>query len=224
MEPIKTFFMEPTDKVRLWLRRYSHDDALCNGSSYHNGMLPLGEFPAIYVERPGRGGKLLDSRPERFEPTDPRWPAKCEHCAYVFQDCDPRQVFQDSIYRRADTGEEFPLRELPLGAMYFADWMIHEGSGWNRGPDGHCLIVIVPTTGMRPTQWAVDGRCNNCTLPKDDAHKCWVRHGNPATEPVHVDKAGHTCSAGAGSIQTSGWHGFLDHGWLVENRGQAKGR
>jgi hypothetical protein len=50
----------------------------------------------------------------------------------------------------------------------------------------------------------------------DKTHRCWVRHGDPDKgEPVHVDKAGHTCAAGAGSIATPGYHGFLHNGQLT---------
>jgi hypothetical protein len=44
-------------------------------------------------------------------------------------------------------------------------------------------------------------------------HKCWIRHGTPPK--IHVDKAGVTCGAGAGSIAYPGWHGFLRKGRLI---------
>jgi hypothetical protein len=47
----------------------------------------------------------------------------------------------------------------------------------------------------------------------DNVHRCWVRHGTVG-EPLHVDKIGHTCAAGAGSISVEGFHGFLHHGVL----------
>lgn len=56
----------------------------------------------------------------------------------------------------------------------------------------------------------------NCTMPDDTTHKCWVRHGRPEDGSLHVDKNGHTCGAGAGSIDTGKWHGFLHNGELVE--------
>lgn len=113
------------------------------------------------------------------------------------------------IYRRADTGEELSLKDCPPGAMwdqaelgtYFAD---------RAGPDGLFVYVKLPDGH----HWAVDGRANNCGLPDDDDHRCWVRHGEVPN--LTVDKNGETCDAGAGSIQTPGWHGFLRAGELVE--------
>jgi hypothetical protein len=119
------------------------------------------------------------------------------------------------VHRRQDTGEIIALCNAPIGAMWFADWMLagiknEPNHQVMRGPDGHCLVVRLPTNH----DWIVDGRCSNCTLPDDDRHKCWVRHGIPPD--VTVDKNGRTCSAGAGSISIPGWHGFLRNGYLVE--------
>lgn len=99
------------------------------------------------------------------------------------------------------------------GDLYFADWYpcadggrcIH---GWTNC-DGHHLIGILPNGHA----WDIDGRASNCTMPSDTAHRCWVRHGDPEKgEPVHVDKSGHTCAAGAGSIISGDYHGFLHGG------------
>jgi hypothetical protein len=76
--------------------------------------------------------------------------------------------------------------------------------------DGRHLFVELPTGRA----WNVDSRCSNCTLPQDRLHRCWVRHSDPATGAIHVDKIGLTCSAGAGSIAVDGWHGFLHNGAL----------
>jgi hypothetical protein len=56
-------------------------------------------------------------------------------------------------------------------------------------------------------------RASNCTMPNDMLHRCWVRHGNPPM--ITVDKNGPTCGAGAGSILSGNWHGFLRNGELV---------
>jgi hypothetical protein len=207
MTPIQCFFVEPTGQVELYLRRYVGSDvAKCPGPmSYHNAMKLLGDAPASEESRP------------KIPHDDPRWPTECV-CGYQFTADDAWQLYTESVYVRKDTGEEFSIRSLPVGAIYFADWMLHEGSNQWRGPDGHCLVVMVPGKDGRAHEWMVDGRCNNCKLPDDCQHKCWVRHGNPQTEPVHVDKNGLTCQAGGGSIQTEGWHGFLTRGFLQEQR------
>lgn len=113
-----------------------------------------------------------------------------------------------SIYRSLDTGEE--TDSLPIGALLVAD-------GGPKGPDGLSIVCVVPYdrpgTSNKTTWWYIDSRANNCTMPDDKEHRCWVRHGTVG-EAIHVDKAGHTCAAGAGSIVVPGFHGFLHHGVL----------
>jgi hypothetical protein len=78
------------------------------------------------------------------------------------------------------------------------------------GPDGRSLIVRCPGG----QDWMIDSRASNCTRKDDNKHFCWVRRGKPEDGTLHVDKNGDTCSAGAGSIQTANWHGFLHNGLL----------
>lgn len=127
------------------------------------------------------------------------------------------------IFRRPDTGEEVGLKNgLPAGAIY-------EG-GYREGPDRRGLFCVCPDGH----HWFIDGRASNCGSPcakcqvkyrdhkaadhsyedSTPAHRCWVRSGRPEDGTLHVDKNGLTCDAGAGSIQTSSWHGFLHHGLL----------
>jgi hypothetical protein len=114
-----------------------------------------------------------------------------------------------TIYRRPDTGEVFNKEKLPPGACYDANWL-RRHSAWC-GEDGRSLHVVLPDGH----HWNIDGQATNCTKPDDDVHKCWVRHGKPEDGTLHVDKNGKTCSAGAGSIATSKWHGFLHNGELT---------
>lgn len=98
------------------------------------------------------------------------------------------------------------------GDMYWAPWM-HEGSGclyWSncKDPRGH-LIVVMPDGGY----WDTDSRASNCTMKGDKTHRCWIKHGEAPN--LTVDKKGHTCKAGAGSIQMVSWHGYLRNGELV---------
>ena len=76
-------------------------------------------------------------------------------------------------------------------------------------PRGH-LYVVLPDG----SHWCVQSRAANCTLPKDKTHRCWVLHERP-DGTLHVDKDGVTCEAGAGSIATDNWHGFLHDGHLA---------
>lgn len=113
-----------------------------------------------------------------------------------------------TIYRRVDTGAELNPDggPLPAGAVYAQN----PEYAYADGPDGRSLMCVLPDGHV----WGIDGRANNCTLPDDKEHRCWVRHGRPEDGTLHVDKAGLTCAAGAGSIATSKYHGFLHHGVL----------
>jgi hypothetical protein len=144
---------------------------------------------------------------EKPSENDPRWPSTCEKCGYIFQEVDERQLFCRHLWQK-DTGEIYTLEDAPPGAMWDATWF-HDVPRW-QGPDGKALVVKCPPDGW---DWHIDGRASNCTRKDDNVHKCWVRHGVPPD--ITVDKIGDTCAAGAGSIQTPKWHGFLREGWLT---------
>lgn len=197
------YWCEPTGRERLFLRRYA--DGPCEGSgfSFHNAQVLIGE-------QSDAGDPIGDLHPH----DDPRWPEACEHCGRPFEDSDSWQLFRRDIYVRPDTGQEFTLDEADVGACYNATWISEsrEAGGFMTGADGRSLFVKCPDGHL----WCIDARASNCTLPDDKAHKCWVRHGRPEDGDLHVDKNGVTCAAGAGSIDTGKWHGFLHHGGLVE--------
>ena len=143
---------------------------------------------------------------------------------------------EEKEFIRLNTGEtlwRYSYYSLPPGAMWLQEmWDIHtdlqgneiaryKGNGdWNND-DGFHLHVMLPgppnedgTISDFGHPWDVDSRANNCTLPDDRIHRCWVREG---TQPnVSVSKNGHTCAAGAGSIRVAWWHGFLRNGILEE--------
>lgn len=134
-----------------------------------------------------------------------RWPQTCSSCRRSIDYSDP--AFERSAsyrYEWANADRTATVRKLPVGALYDAFWM-HE---WRTGPDGRSLTCVLPNGH----HWHIDSRANNCGRPDDDEHRCWVRHGEPPA--IHVDKNGNTCPAGAGSIQSGDWHGFLHHGVL----------
>lgn len=138
--------------------------------------------------------------------------ASCENCG--------AQRTPQSTGVRAWSGETWiydtPSGTPEAGTMHWADWYpCAEGhqciTGWTNC-DGKHLIVTLPNG----YQWDVSSRCSNCDKRDDKTHRCWVRHGDPGKgEPVHVDKNGLTCNAGAGSIAAPGWHGFLHNGELT---------
>lgn len=202
---IKCFMLEPVDSHARSLRRYATvTDTPCTVPGYekwyHNAMVPIED---------GQGDGLSG---DIFPHDDPRWPKQCA-CGYVFKDSDNWQLFTNQHYKRMDTGELVTLRNAPVGAMWYADWMSdrrQESKVTDRtylGPDDKCLVVMTPGG-----EWMIDSRASNCTMPDDKMHKCWVRHGTPPD--VHVDKNGLTCAAGAGSIMAGSYHGFLHNGYL----------
>lgn len=122
------------------------------------------------------------------------------------------QVFHRTIY---DSGQDHP----EPGDMWWVPWLVHDdGLGglkshhWDNETDSRGHLHIMLPDGH---EWDIDSRASNCTMKDDRLHRCWVRHGEPPN--VHVDKNGHTCNAGAGSILShSGWHGFLHNGELIQ--------
>ena len=208
---VQCFFMEPTGKVRVKLRRYTRGDGECMDTrnwGYHQASVDVGDFEDV-----DRDVSDLHPGESKFGIAyeDPRWPSHCI-CGTKFSDDVVKQVFEELLLRKQGTDELFTIRNLPHGAMWYAE---HYGDipAWC-GPDGKALMVQV-----LDHPWHVDGRASNCTMPEDNVHKCWVRHGEPPN--VTVDKNGHTCQAGGGSIwvrmgKPDGWHGFLRNGRLEE--------
>ena len=206
---IKTFWIEPLPLVALYLRRFCWStNGKCQGKyGYHNAKIYLKDVEAP-LDR--------DRGPYQWPREDPLWPRACE-CGYVFSDADQWQVFDDRVYRRMDNGDDFPLRLAPPGSLYVADWYDYDAHSFMHGYDKLSVHCVKP----HGDTWCIDQRASNCTMPDDDKHRCWVRHGTFG-ETVHVDKAGLTCAAGAGSIfsgRNREWHGFLDHGYLTPTRG-----
>lgn len=127
-----------------------------------------------------------------------------------------------------DPQARFTIHDAPAGSMWHMSWYPKE---WGVGEDGLSLCVVLPNGH----HWHIDGRASNCDSKcktcavayKEQVHRtdtchfvesrphhCWVRHGDPKTGMIHVDKNGVTCGAGAGSIQAGDYHGFLHDGYL----------
>jgi hypothetical protein len=222
---VACFLIEPTSRVRQTLRRYTRGErwdeaAKCyiydNPCPLTSGVLRshdtetlIEDAPVVADTREGYEGYLRNGscgEVERYA-DDPRWPTHCA-CGYPFTNEDTRQVFCEEIYRRADTGEEYTLRDAPAGAMWYAPWVAHF---FRPQLPGGPLVVKLPDG----TDWQVDSMANNCTMKDDwkqERHHCWVIEGTPPL--VSVGKSGSTCGAGAGSIATSRYHGFLRNGML----------
>ena len=227
--PTPCYLIEQTDRALLSLRRFGfgpsaaepdrhecpgrppttgHGGSVyrygCDGSSGYLEEIPLVLSADGYLE-------LAPEPPH----DDPRWPATCEHCGEPFSHDELWQANQEPVYvvvaavpgAALDVGMETPLRDAPPGAMWFAAWLRE----WSIGFDGCGLMVRLPDGH----DWRVDGEATNCTRKGDRTHRCWLREG----EPPYVTAGKHphelTCSAGAGSIASPGYHGFLQNGILT---------
>lgn len=208
------FFLEETDQTRLLLRRFASGTA-CPKGSYHDAMVFLKNVPTRRITEPDGSWHYDSHCEEKPGKDDPRWPLACD-CGHLFAPEDTYQLFCDRLYRRLDTGEIMTLREAPAGALWYGAWL-EDWEGIWKGPDGRILMCRTPSG-----DWNIDSRASNCTMPEDEHHRCWVRHGDPTDplglktgQPLHVDKASLTCQAGAGSIQCGNYHGFLHGGHLT---------
>jgi hypothetical protein len=208
------YLLEATDTNRRWLRRYTqeHSGGWTCAEGWHEAKTPIPDGPRVPS---ATHGPHVDGEESADDfAFDQRWPTHCEEgCGYAFAETDARQVFTRRIYRVVEVmpgaalavGAETTIDEAPPGAQWYADWM----GEWAQGPDGRTLMVKLPDGHT----WTVDGEATNCTRKGDRSHRCWIRHGTPPL--VTVDKVGETCQAGGGSIQTDGYHGFLQGGILT---------
>lgn len=223
---IKCFWITPTGTERVWLRRYRSSAVVsADGTVERRAGCPMpGGYHDHMVwvkDRPKGLWKGTDD-PDRPSEDSVTWPTHCD-CGYAFQADDQHQLFTADLYTGAPDGHTYSIREVQAGAMWDAEW----APEWMRGPDGIALMVKLPNGH----DWAVDSEASNCTrtqwreVPDDPKarrwqgreHYCWTRHGDPRTGSVHVDKSGApTCKAGAGSILSGSYHGFLRHGHLED--------
>jgi hypothetical protein len=197
MNRVRCFLIEPTDRVRMSLRRYSASGGLqgeCPVHGYHNASAEIGDDALAAMPKISKyvyGAVHGDLWPH----DDPRWPTHCA-CGYAFTPSDNWQFNPDTLYRRADTGELMTDRSAPPGALRYAGWLHDFGGGYQPGPDGKHLQCKLPDGRW----WVIDGPASNA--PRDQVG--WTRTG---TVPDVTARP---------SIQTPGYHGFLTDGWLEE--------
>lgn len=223
--PTSCYLIEPTGRGQLSLRRfgYGQDAAhprrhVCpDAEPWQSGYRPGCEASSGYVEEIAYAPNGEGYWPALEGPShrDRRWPRVCASCGQPFRHGEVWQANGEPIYRvvavvpgaALGVGEETPLRDAPAGAMWIAKWLPE----WSRGFDGRGLIVRLPDGH----DWRVDGEATNCTRKGDREHRCWLRDGEPPF--VTAGKHPHelTCSAGAGSIASPGYHGFLRDGVLT---------
>jgi hypothetical protein len=177
---VRCFMLEPTDLHALYLRRYAGRFGSCPVHHYHNALRCVGTAPEEEVQ------DMEAFVEEHFSPTDPDWPTHCE-CGYAFAEQDTRQLHTMRLYLLPQTGEEFTLAEVPVGAMWYADWI---PARW-RGPDGHTLMVRTPAGN-----WCIDG-------PATPPGARWQRVGTPPQVTVSP------------SFQSKDYHAHLRDGYLI---------
>jgi hypothetical protein len=162
-----------------------------DGRGAHEANAHLADSAALNDE--AVGGSEADHPREQ-------WPSCCDLCGEAAPEGAHRYILRSHLY---DT----PSGKPEPGDVFF---LRYHGAGdpcpWWDNCDGLHLHAILPGGHW----WDIDSRASNCTLKGERTHRCWVRHGTPPD--LHVDKAGHTCAAGAGSISVPGYHGFLHHG------------
>lgn len=233
MKPTRVFWTEPTGRVKRSFRCYGKKADGCS-HYYCESMVRLDEVDEerVVSEDGDWHWKGYDAKDFPWE----AWKSTCDHCGREIQE-PQRQIYCERLFV-AKTGELagqiFTENERPVGAMWDEQWL-RGGDGWRKGPadigytgrDGIALTIQCPNG-----PWHVDAEASNCTrsqrIPVEGepnttrfvrSHYCWVRLGDPRAGYVHVDKAGDTCAAGAGSIwqnMPDGWHGFCYRGFLID--------
>jgi hypothetical protein len=193
MSTVPCFWIEPTGRGHIELRRYDNDPVdSCPGGSYHHAVVALDGEVEITKTPEGYIASIDDS----IAHDDPRWPTKCENCDRLFGPDDNWQVNQKEHWVRPDTGEIacVSLLEAPPGAMWDATW-------WRTFrektyEDGVNLFVMLPDGAA----WNVDG-------PSTSGGGGWARTGDPRAVPPTV--------SATPSILTPAYHGFLTNGSLI---------
>lgn len=180
----KCFILTETNLCRRSLRRYG--SVAAKGHTFHDVEVIIDpEIPVSQVE------EICTPDPGDFE-DDPRWPKACI-CGYQFHPEDSWQVNVLRLYEGSPDGKLYTLRDrnLPIGAMWIADWLDHEK--W-QGPDGKAWCVRFPGGN----DWIVYG-------PSSDGNK-WSVSGSP---PVLTANP----SIGIPGV----YHGFLRNGVISED-------
>lgn len=211
----KTFWMEPTGRERVGLRRYGSErpgaglqDFSCE-TGFHQAFVWTGEEVDTVRSEHGTSRTSLTMT---VAEDDPRWPASCDGCGLVFDSRYERQVWTEALYRRTDTGElrvlhskhapgDAPTAEA--GATWDATWM----PDYWRGEDGIALTVRCPRNDRDESKTGLDWPVD---MPSTNSGGRWLRTGDPreagvtANPSISIGKEGHPGS----------YHGWLHDGVL----------
>lgn len=171
----------------------------CGTNGCHDSRRFITDLPGHFldVDKDGHAGGSVSDYPE------PMWPKKCDCCGELVPEDAKRQVFNQRLYNSTN-GRPEP------GDLFYESWL-PENMYWDNHKGPHLLLVL-PNGHVFNT----DARASNCTMKEDRTHRCWVKHGAEIPmDKITLDKDGHTCSAGAGSILSGDYHGFLKNGELT---------
>jgi hypothetical protein len=178
--PWECFVAPKAGKLSRKLRRYKgrdHDKSreaeyacpnMPGNFSYHDAKVRIEDTPDLFTKY------VTEERVTPEIRLDPRWPTHCS-CGYTFVEDDIWQVFTERLYTNPKTGEVFPIREAPPGAIFFADWLTPDRTPINvtdTGYNGHLSIfyyrewygkrdpLLIQCPG-RNIQWCPDSPSTN---------------------------------------------------------------
>jgi hypothetical protein len=221
--PWRCFWLEPTSKAEVGLRRYATRDTTgaawdCD-AGWHQALAWLGKRVPYQLAERDDGHWSYPMAETVFAmpgPTSRRWPRECEKgCGYRFGRDDARQVWCEEIYR--DTrGREWSLhwshvppgaRQAGPGAMWDAKWMRLFRPNPEKPDDGIHLMVRCPDMhGGHPNDWCPDSAATGGGF--------WTRSGDPrkpktltVTPSIAIGEGGRD------------YHGFLTAGVLTDHVG-----
>jgi|SRR5690349_7124589 len=188
---VECFWMDPIEWARESLRRYAGKDSCPSPWGYCNASVLLeGEVPYPFAHQfPDIKGCLFGEDRTGIAHDDTRWPSRCASCGRPFDEGANWQQHVSRLF--VGGGHRCLLEDMPVGAMYDSSWWPETTA------DGIVLSVVCPPGG-RANHWMVDG-------PSKSGGR-WTREGV-------IPKVTARPSILIGS---SGYHGFLTDGFLVE--------
>lgn len=149
---IQCFLLSRTDYVRRSLRRY----VSVLGRSCEPPLSPNDDVNGFCDESAIIEEKLYKPKIGRYETSPdvsefashPLWPTHCCRCGQPFQFADNWQVNDDRLWINTDLGICTSINkpsEVPVGAMWFGEWMGDVGSTqWKQRGGGDHLFVKTP--------------------------------------------------------------------------------
>lgn len=198
MAAIRCFMLQDTGHQRNWLRRYEGSPCLESVHKYHDTRILLGDTPQGI---------------EPIVPQDLDWPTTCIVCGFVFPDDTPKQMFNQNLYQREDTGEVIILQDAPPGAMWYCpDYLDSYTSGYRDWPE-----LGQPNSGILSVHYFRDhfGKRDPLTVVCPDG-KLWVIDA-PSSSGMGWATMGDAPNITASpSINTGTYHGFLQNGFFSD--------